>query len=167
MVNAPVLAVVPPMGPGEANVAPLKLEAFRLATFVVLTTENGAVPIASVEVICPVASTGPVKNVPVGRNDAVIVVPLTMLTLLLGDVIGRSALLSPVMAANGCPRMVLAATDSVIERLALGDGCVVSVTSTSVEVGDAEASTGSWDSGRPEIVDMKVKLYLYKRDPIF
>ena len=43
-------AVVPPIAPGEAKVAPLSEEAFKFATFVVLVTENGAVPVAMVEV---------------------------------------------------------------------------------------------------------------------
>ena len=46
--NAPVPGVVLPIGPGEAKVAPLKDEAFRLATLVVLVTTKGAVPIATV-----------------------------------------------------------------------------------------------------------------------
>ena len=54
VVKAPELAVPPPMAPGAANVAPLKLEAFKFATLVVLVTANGAVPIAKVDVIWPV-----------------------------------------------------------------------------------------------------------------
>jgi hypothetical protein len=66
------------MGPGDAKVAPLKDEALRLATLVVLATLSGAVPSATVEVICPLAEmlvnvplfapslpTGPVKDVEV------------------------------------------------------------------------------------------------------
>jgi hypothetical protein len=49
VVNAPVDAVPPPIAPGAAKVAPLRLEAFRLATLVVLVTVNGAVPIATVD----------------------------------------------------------------------------------------------------------------------
>ena len=48
--NAPLLAVVPPIAPGAANVAPFKLAAFKLATLVVDATVNGAVPVAIVEV---------------------------------------------------------------------------------------------------------------------
>jgi hypothetical protein len=55
VVNEPVLGVVEPIGPGEAKVAPLKLDAFRLATLVVLETTKGAVPVETVEVICPEA----------------------------------------------------------------------------------------------------------------
>ena len=55
VVKAPVLGVVLPIGPGEANVAPFRVAEFRFATFVVDATENGAVPVARVEVICPVA----------------------------------------------------------------------------------------------------------------
>ena len=40
-----------PIGPGTANVAPLNEEAFKLATLVVEVTVNGAVPVATVEVI--------------------------------------------------------------------------------------------------------------------
>lgn len=45
---------VPPMTPGEANVAPESDEALRLATLVVLVTTSGAVPMARVDVSCPV-----------------------------------------------------------------------------------------------------------------
>ena len=48
--KSPTPGVVPPMVPGDANVAPPKLEAFKLATTVVLVTTNGAVPVATVEV---------------------------------------------------------------------------------------------------------------------
>jgi hypothetical protein len=40
----------PPIVPGDAKVAPFKLDAFRFATFVVLLTVNGAVPVETVEV---------------------------------------------------------------------------------------------------------------------
>lgn len=49
VVKAPVLGVVLPIGPGEAKVAPLRLLELRLATLVVLLTENGAVPVARVD----------------------------------------------------------------------------------------------------------------------
>lgn len=55
VVNEPVLGVVDPIGPGEAKVAPLRLEAFKLATLVVLATTKGAVPVETVDVICPEA----------------------------------------------------------------------------------------------------------------
>lgn len=62
VVNAPLPGVVPPIAPGDAKVAPLKLEAFRLATLVVLATENGAVPVARVETICsPVLTVVPLS----------------------------------------------------------------------------------------------------------
>jgi hypothetical protein len=48
VVKAPVLAVVPPIGPGLANVAPDNELAFKLATLVVLLTINGAVPVTTV-----------------------------------------------------------------------------------------------------------------------
>ena len=50
VVNAPVPAVVEPIGPGEAKVAPLRLDAFKLATLVLEVTMNGAVPLAIVDV---------------------------------------------------------------------------------------------------------------------
>lgn len=59
----PAAGVVPPIAPGAAIVAPPKLEAFKLATLVVDATVNGAVPVASVEVIAPVALI--VLNAPV------------------------------------------------------------------------------------------------------
>jgi succinate-acetate transporter protein len=43
--------VVPPIAPGAANVAPLKLDAFKFGTLVVLEITNGAVPVVSVDVI--------------------------------------------------------------------------------------------------------------------
>ena len=52
--------VPPPIGPGAAKVAPPNDDAFRLATFVVLATTSGAVPVASVEVICLVTLRPPV-----------------------------------------------------------------------------------------------------------
>ena len=42
-------AVVVPMAPGAAKVAPPRDEAFRLATLVVDATINGAVPVATVD----------------------------------------------------------------------------------------------------------------------
>ena len=49
-VNAPVLAVVDPIAPGAANVAPAKLLAFRFSTLVVDAITNGAVPGETVDV---------------------------------------------------------------------------------------------------------------------
>jgi len=49
VVNAPLPGVVPPIGPGAANVAPFKSAAFRLGVTVVLAMENGAVPVAMLE----------------------------------------------------------------------------------------------------------------------
>lgn len=43
------------MAPGAANVAPPKDEALRLATFVVLATTRGGLPVETVDVIAPVA----------------------------------------------------------------------------------------------------------------
>lgn len=50
VVKAPVEAVVEPIAPGAAKVAPFKELAFKFATLVVEATENGAVPVARVEV---------------------------------------------------------------------------------------------------------------------
>jgi hypothetical protein len=72
-VNAPEPAVVLPIEPGDAKVAPLSDDAFRLATFVVEATTNGAVPVVSVDVICPLAET--VVNAPVEAVEA----PIAML----------------------------------------------------------------------------------------
>lgn len=55
VVKAPDEGVVEPIGPGDAKVAPFNDEAFKLATFVVEAMTSGAVPVASVEVICPEA----------------------------------------------------------------------------------------------------------------
>lgn len=57
VVKAPVDGVPPPIAPGFANVAPARLDAFKFATFVVEATVNGAVPVARVLVIAPVALT--------------------------------------------------------------------------------------------------------------
>ena len=53
-VNAPGLGVPPPMpdAPVSAHVWPRSRDAFRLVTAVVLATTNGAVPVATVLVIC-------------------------------------------------------------------------------------------------------------------
>ena len=56
-VKSPLEAVVPPMAPGAAKVAPPRLEALRLATFVVLATLKGDVPVASVDTICSAVLT--------------------------------------------------------------------------------------------------------------
>jgi hypothetical protein len=48
VVKAPVLAVVLPIGLGNAKVLPLSNEAFKLATLVVLATTKGAVPVVIV-----------------------------------------------------------------------------------------------------------------------
>ena len=45
VVNTPVLAVILPIDPGLAKVAPFNKDAFKLATTVVLVTVNGAVPV--------------------------------------------------------------------------------------------------------------------------
>ncbi len=71
MVNVPADAVPPPIAPGAAKVAPLKDEAFKLATFVVDVTTRGAVPIAIVEINCvPVMVPAPVMFwLPIARAD--------------------------------------------------------------------------------------------------
>lgn len=53
VVNAPVDATVDPMGPGLANVAPLKEDAFKFGIFVVDDTTKGGVPVVTVDVSCP------------------------------------------------------------------------------------------------------------------
>jgi hypothetical protein len=50
VVNAPLPAVVLPIEPGAANVAPFKLLAFKLGMLVVDAITKGAVPVATVEV---------------------------------------------------------------------------------------------------------------------
>jgi hypothetical protein len=50
VVNTPVDGVEDPIGPGLANVAPLKVDALKLATVVVDETTNGAVPVDTVDV---------------------------------------------------------------------------------------------------------------------
>ena len=53
VVAATLPGVPEPIEPGEANVAPLRLDALRFGTLVVEATENGAVQVASVEVSWP------------------------------------------------------------------------------------------------------------------
>jgi hypothetical protein len=53
VVNAPVFGVVLPIVPGATQVFPSNCETFRFGTTVVLVIENGAVPVASVDVNCP------------------------------------------------------------------------------------------------------------------
>jgi hypothetical protein len=53
LVNAPVLAVVPPIAPGFPNVAPDKVLAFKFGMLVVLDTIKGAVPVVTELIICP------------------------------------------------------------------------------------------------------------------
>lgn len=65
-VKAPVLGVVTPIGQGDSHVQPSSSDTLRFGTCVVLVTENGAVPVAKVLVICPeklavVALNPPVK----------------------------------------------------------------------------------------------------------
>ena len=57
VVNDPVLAVVDPMAPGLAKVAPLSELAFRLGMLVVDAITSGAVPVATLEVITPLTPT--------------------------------------------------------------------------------------------------------------
>ena len=54
-VKLPAAGVVPPIVPGDANVVPFNDDAFKLGTFVVDAITNGAVPVATVLVICPEA----------------------------------------------------------------------------------------------------------------
>ena len=55
VVKAPEPAVVLPILPGDPNVAPLNVDAFKFATLVDDAIVNGAVPVDKVEVITPVA----------------------------------------------------------------------------------------------------------------
>ena len=55
--NAALLAVVPPIAPGLANVAPPNKLAFKLGTTVMLDTESGAVPVETVLINCPDTET--------------------------------------------------------------------------------------------------------------
>ena len=56
-VNTALLATVPPIIPGLANVAPPNKLAFKLETNVVLDTDKGAVPVDTVLINCPVTET--------------------------------------------------------------------------------------------------------------
>ena len=58
VVNVPAPGVVPPIGPGAAQVFPRRSEAFRLGMLLVEATTRGGVPLARVLIICP-------ENVPV------------------------------------------------------------------------------------------------------
>ena len=66
VVNSPVEAVVEPIGPGLANVAPLREDAFKFGIFVVDDTTNGGVPVITVEV-----------NWPVTERDVPVAAPIT------------------------------------------------------------------------------------------
>jgi hypothetical protein len=57
VVKFPLPGVAEPIAPGLANVPPFSMLALRLGTLVVLATENGAVPVPNVEVICPLTVT--------------------------------------------------------------------------------------------------------------
>jgi hypothetical protein len=52
LVKAPVFAALDPIGEGDANVAPFRLDAFKFATFVVDDTTSGGVGEATVEISC-------------------------------------------------------------------------------------------------------------------
>jgi hypothetical protein len=97
VVKDPAAAVVPPMAPGIAIVAPFRVAAFRLATLVVEDTANGAVPVASVLVICPVALI--VLNAPV---DAVV------------PPIGPGVVSAVAMSATTMPRKLGCAAEPVV-----------------------------------------------------
>ena len=53
LVKAPDPAIVDPIAPGEAKVAPPSKLAFKLLTTVLLATTKGGVPEETVLVICP------------------------------------------------------------------------------------------------------------------
>ncbi len=81
VVKAPVEAVPDPIAPGAAKVAPFKELAFKLATLVVEAITSGAVPVARVEVICPVAEM--VLKAPVEAVVAPIAVALIPVAVVL------------------------------------------------------------------------------------
>lgn len=83
VVKEPAAGVVPPIAPGEANVAPPSDDAFKFATLVVDATVSGAVPVATEDVrvvpdIAP-ANMPPLKLTVFPAEFAVIdVVPLEL-----------------------------------------------------------------------------------------
>jgi hypothetical protein len=99
VVNAPAAAVVPPIAPGEAHVCPSNWETFRFGTTVVLVIAKGAVPIAKVDVICPVAETVP---------KATFGVPLIALAVMTPPPVGPSVDPAPIRSA--WPVLVLPVT---------------------------------------------------------
>ncbi len=126
VVKLAAAAVPPPIAPGAAKVAPLKLEAFRFATFVVLATVNGAVPVASVEVIAPVAEMvvkAPVLGVPPPMAPgAANVAPLSEEALRLATLVVDATTKGAVPVANvdvSCPvrLCVMPATLSAVSVL--------------------------------------------------
>lgn len=74
VVNLAVPGVVLPIAPGAAKVAPFKDEALKFATFVVLVTVNGAVPVACVLVTV------------VNRPVVAVVAPMDVLLIVLAAV---------------------------------------------------------------------------------
>ena len=70
MVNAPVLGVPDPIGPGALKVAPFNDEAFRLGTLVADATTNGGFPVGSVEVNCAGVEIPPVRLVAGGELES-------------------------------------------------------------------------------------------------
>ena len=116
--KSPIPGVVPPMVPGEANVAPLKLLAFRLATLVVLATVSGAVPVATDEISCvPVTVVvaaivpGAIKVAGMERTGVVVpvateiwlVVPVTLVTVPLPVPTATPLTYSPVALSVPAP----------------------------------------------------------------
>lgn len=77
--------VVPPIVPGSANVFPLSWAAFKLLTTVVELTVNGAVPVVTVDWICPelaILSSGELKKLVKPVAEAKLI-PLITLELVL------------------------------------------------------------------------------------
>ena len=118
VVNDPEPGVVLPIEPGAANVAPPNNDAFRLATTVVEATVNGAVPVARVDVMTPLAEivvNAPVLAVPppMGPCKAVqfhVVVPVATVHTVPADLFSTVMSLVEPWPVNIPPRVADAAT---------------------------------------------------------
>jgi len=131
VVNAPVDAAVEPIAPGEANVAPLNEDAFKLATLVVDATVNGAVPVAMVEVTV------------VKRPVEAVVAPIEVL-LMVDAVVGLivnapAGLIATVPVPVGL--IVIAALDPLKPTVELADSVVNAPVLAAVDpIGPGEAN---------------------------
>jgi hypothetical protein len=104
VVKAPVDAVPLPIGPGAANVAPLRDDAFRFGTLVVLVTTRGGVPIATVDVNCPVT----LRLVPVAAPIDGVVSVILVAARPLGRVVPNEGM--PVAPVTSTELLALAST---------------------------------------------------------